>query len=151
MCSNFRRKSHDLERTGKSSRDSVIPITVRQLEALIRISEALAKVTLSREATEEHVDEAIRLFRVSTMNAADSGLSHFYMSKEMMNSVKRVEERITRGKMLPPQTLVSAEKVRSSLLNQGVDPTMIKQALRVMESKGEIQFLNERRYVKRIK
>eukprot|EP01138_Halocafeteria_seosinensis_P016423 gb/GECG01016754.1/.p1 GENE.gb/GECG01016754.1/~~gb/GECG01016754.1/.p1 ORF type:complete len:754 (+),score=107.58 gb/GECG01016754.1/:1-2262(+) len=145
------RKSHDLERTGRNSRDSVIPITVRQLEALIRMSEALAKVTLSPEATEEHVDEAIRLFRVSTMNAADSGLSHFYMSKEMMNSVKRVEERITRGKMLPPQTLVSAEKVRSNLMNQGVDAAMIKQALRVMESKGEIQFLNERRYVKRIK
>ena len=47
-----------------SSDASVIPITVRQLEAIVRIAESLAKMTLSREATVEHVEEAIRLFKV---------------------------------------------------------------------------------------
>ncbi len=47
---------------------------VRQLEALVRLSEALAKITLSNNATEEHVAEAIRLFHVSTLNAAASGV-----------------------------------------------------------------------------
>lgn len=54
-------------------RRSSIPITVRQLEAVIRISESLAKMQLQSFATEVHVDEAIRLFQVSTLDAAMSG------------------------------------------------------------------------------
>lgn len=50
-----------------------IPITVRQLEAVIRISEALAKMRLQAFATEVHVGEALRLFQVSTLDAAMSG------------------------------------------------------------------------------
>lgn len=43
---------------------SAIPLTVRQLEAVVRLSEALAKMELAPFATERHVDEALRLFRV---------------------------------------------------------------------------------------
>lgn len=50
-----------------------IPITVRQLEAVIRISEALAKMQIQPFATELHVNEALRLFQVSTLEAAMSG------------------------------------------------------------------------------
>ena len=50
-----------------------IPITVRQLEAVIRISESLAKMKLMPFAGEEQVDEALRLFQVSTLEAAMSG------------------------------------------------------------------------------
>jgi len=45
----------------------------RQLEAIVRISESLAKMSLSPFATEIHVDEALRLFQVSTLEAAMSG------------------------------------------------------------------------------
>lgn len=54
----------------------------RQLEAIIRMSESLAKMSLSPFATEVHVDEALRLFQVSTLEAAMSGsLSgiHFFV------------------------------------------------------------------------
>jgi DNA replication licensing factor MCM5 len=51
---------------------AVIPITVRQLEAIVRISESLAKMTLLPVAQKRHVDEAIRLFKVSTLEAATS-------------------------------------------------------------------------------
>ncbi len=50
----------------------------RQLEAIVRISESLAKMTLSPHATEEHVDEAIRLFNHSTMSAIQSGAGVFH-------------------------------------------------------------------------
>lgn len=50
-----------------------IPITVRQLEAIIRISEALAKMQMQLFATELHVNEALRIFQVSTLEAAMSG------------------------------------------------------------------------------
>lgn len=54
----------------ESTERSSIPITIRQLEAIIRITESLAKLELSPIATEKHVDEAIRLFQASTMDAA---------------------------------------------------------------------------------
>ena len=50
-----------------------VPITVRQLEAITRIAESLARMTLQEEATEDHVREAIRLFKHSTMDAVKSG------------------------------------------------------------------------------
>lgn len=56
-----------------TSRRTSIPITVRQLEAIVRIAESLAKMSLLPFALESHVDEALRLFRVSTLDAAMSG------------------------------------------------------------------------------
>ena len=45
----------------------------RQLEAIIRISESQAKMRLAPFAMEADVDEALRLFQVSTLDAAMSG------------------------------------------------------------------------------
>uniref|UniRef100_A0A0G4HFX9 DNA replication licensing factor MCM5 n=1 Tax=Chromera velia CCMP2878 TaxID=1169474 RepID=A0A0G4HFX9_9ALVE len=68
----------DLRKTVQEERakgsQSSIPITVRQLEAIIRISESLAKMELSDQVGMEHVEEAVRLFNRSTMEAARSGL-----------------------------------------------------------------------------
>lgn len=54
---------------------SSIPITVRQLEAVIRIAEARARMELRDEATTDHVAEALRLFQVSTFRAATTGMA----------------------------------------------------------------------------
>lgn len=61
---NFERDSHER---------SSIPITVRQLEAIIRIAESIAKVSLSAAALDNHVEEALNLFKVATMQAILSG------------------------------------------------------------------------------
>ena len=50
-----------------------MPITVRQLEAVARVAEALAKLALAPVATERHVAEALRLFLASTMDAVAQG------------------------------------------------------------------------------
>jgi len=60
----------------KSRRDEqgddaqAVPITVRQLEALVRISESLAKMQLKADVGPEHVEEAIRLFKVRWTDGA---------------------------------------------------------------------------------
>src|SRR5687768_11420685 len=70
----------------------VVPITVRQLEAVIRIAESLAKMTLSPIAEKEHVQEAIRLFEVSTMDAANSGVATGEnLSPEIMQQIAALE------------------------------------------------------------
>ena len=51
----------------------VVPITVRQMEAVVRISEALARMQLRVDATIDHVELALHLFRVSTMDATRAG------------------------------------------------------------------------------
>ncbi|OAG32639.1 DNA replication licensing factor MCM5 [Nematocida sp. ERTm5] len=63
-------------KTARASRDTgngSVPITVRQLEAIARISEALARMELETVVTTEHVEEAIRLFTESTMKAVAMG------------------------------------------------------------------------------
>lgn len=66
-----------------------IPITVRQLEAVVRISEALAKMQMQPFATEVHVNEALRLFQVSTLEAATSGSLAGKLHK-IINTIKRI-------------------------------------------------------------
>ena len=69
----LRNPEKDEGSTKRGSHRSAIPITVRQLEAVVRIAESLAKMQLRPFATDVHVDEALRLFRVSTQAAAASG------------------------------------------------------------------------------
>ena len=57
----FRVRESLLDRPGEAQ---VVPITVRQLEALIRISESLAKMRLAPECSVADVEEALRLFKV---------------------------------------------------------------------------------------
>ena len=52
---------------------SIIFLFTRQLEAIIRIAESQAKMRLAAFATDADVDEALRLFQVSTLDAATSG------------------------------------------------------------------------------
>jgi DNA replication licensing factor MCM5 len=59
-----------LRSKNSSSSSQVVPITIRQLEALTRLAESLAKMRLSAEATTADVEEALRLFNVSTLAAS---------------------------------------------------------------------------------
>ncbi|KAM7448868.1 minichromosome maintenance protein 5 [Porites harrisoni] len=74
-----------------------IPITVRQLEAIIRISESLAKMRLLPFATAAHVEEALRLFQVSTLDAAMSGSlsgAEDFTPEQDVEEVRQIEKQI---------------------------------------------------------
>lgn len=49
---------------------NVISATPRQLESLIRLSESLARMELQEEVAERHVQEALRLMKVSMQQSA---------------------------------------------------------------------------------
>lgn len=55
------------ERKNLNKRSQNIPITVRQLQAVIRLSEAIARMRLRNDVGIEEVEEAHYLFEVSTM------------------------------------------------------------------------------------
>ena len=81
-----------------SQKTTGIPITVRQLEAIIRISESIAKMNLQSVVTPQHVQEAHRLFKISTLNAAASGLKNNTgeVPEQLTGQVRRIEEAIKR-------------------------------------------------------
>ncbi|GAD92036.1 DNA replication licensing factor Mcm5, putative [Paecilomyces variotii No. 5] len=115
---------------------SSIPITVRQLEAIIRITESLAKLTLSPIATEAHVDEAIRLFLASTMDAVTQGEGQG--SKELMEEVGKVEEELKRR--LPIGWSTSLATLRREFVDgRGYTEQALNRALVVLQRRDTIQ------------
>ena len=57
----------------KAAMANVVTATPRQLESMIRLSEALAKMRLAPTVTVEDVKEAARLINVATQRVGDEG------------------------------------------------------------------------------
>lgn len=125
----------EMEANARSS----IPITVRQLEAIVRITESLAKLTLSPVATEQHVDEAIRLFLCSTMDAVNQGTGQG--SREMNEEVNRVETELRRR--LPIGWSTSLATLRRELVEgKGFSEQALNRALMILQRRDTIIFRN---------
>ena len=124
---------------------SSIPITIRQLEAIVRISEALAKMTLSAVATEAHVDEALRLFRVSTMQAVVSGHSLEGMARpDLIKEVDRVERAIR--ERLPIGSSVSyASLVKEMVSTKRFPEHAVIRAIDAMVRTEKVLFRSQRK------
>ncbi|KAJ2978593.1 hypothetical protein NQ176_g3730 [Zarea fungicola] len=134
----IRRQVHaaEIEANSRSS----IPITVRQLEAIVRITESLAKLTLSPIATEAHVDEAIRLFLASTMDAVNQGSNQG--SRELNDEVNRVEAELKRR--LPIGWSTSLATLRREMVEgKGYSEQALNRALMYMQRRDTIVFRNQ--------
>ncbi|KAI5780905.1 MCM2/3/5 family-domain-containing protein [Geopyxis carbonaria] len=132
----IRKRVHDLE--SNANERSSIPITVRQLEAIIRITESLAKLSLSPIATEEHVDEAIRLFLASTMDAVGQGQG---MSTELTEEVNKVEAELRRR--LPIGWSTSYATLKRELCgNRRYSEAALSKALIIMGRRETVQLRN---------
>ncbi|WPK24979.1 hypothetical protein PUMCH_002278 [Australozyma saopauloensis] len=129
---------------------STIPITIRQLEAIVRITELLAKLTLSPIATVDHVDEAIRLFTASTMNAVDQGVQSgsLMTSGKLAEEIKQIEHDITRR--LPMGWTCNYLTLRREFVEQGkFSAEGLDKALFVMERHERIRFFHQRKSIMR--
>ncbi|KAL6878889.1 MCM2/3/5 family domain-containing protein [Trichoderma novae-zelandiae] len=134
----IRRQVHaaEIEANTRSS----IPITVRQLEAIVRITESLAKLTLSPIATEAHVDEAIRLFLCSTMDAVNQGSNQG--SREMNDEVSRLEAELKRR--LPIGWSTSLATLRREMVEgKGYAEQALNRALMLLQRRDTILFRNQ--------
>jgi DNA replication licensing factor MCM5 len=139
---------------GDDDTQAAIPITVRQLEALVRLSESLARMRLDNEVQSQDVTEALRLFKVSTMaaNAADQNLndtSYASVSAPNREEMERTESflrsRLTVGSMVNKQKLVE------EAAGQGFNAVLVARALSIMASRGELMERNQGRLLKRVK
>ncbi|KAI4292213.1 DNA replication licensing factor MCM5 [Pancytospora philotis] len=119
-----------------------VPITVRQLESLIRISEALARMELSSIVTVAHVGEAIRLFQLSTMSAVAQG--HMIEGMVRPSFFDEINAIITKIKDCMPvgasrrfSDVVGAVDAKESLVKSAVD-YMFKQNKMLLKESGKI-------------
>jgi DNA replication licensing factor MCM5 len=111
----------------------------RQLEAIIRISESLAKMTLTPVVQNHHVEEAIRLFKFSTMDAVSAGsadgLSRGELNEEMTRIEKELRRRLPIGWSTSYQSLV-----REFVTQQGFSSHALERTLFIMEKREIIRF-----------
>ncbi|KAK7808000.1 hypothetical protein U0070_016390 [Myodes glareolus] len=135
-----------------SDRRSSIPITVRQLEAIVRIAEALSKMKLQPFATEADVEEALRLFQVSTLDAALSGnLSGVegFTTQEDQEMLSRIEKQLKRRFAIGSQ--VSEHSIVQDFTKQKYPEHAIRKVLQLMLRRGEIQHRMQRKVLYRLK
>eukprot|EP00501_MAST-03F_sp_TOSAG23-6_P002070 GSMAST32.ASY1.ANO1.2161.1 assembled CDS len=126
---------------------STIPITVRQLEAIVRISESLAKMTLSNEATVEHV--SIRLFKVSTLHAAQSGSLIGESGLKDGVQVQAVEDQLKRRVAIGAN--ISVKRVVEEFQRQGHSEYSIRKAIHVMVNRGDMAHRQQRKHLRRMR
>jgi len=127
-----------------------VPVTVRQLEAMVRIAESLAKMTLQTTATEAHVRQALELFRASTMDAVRSGLMDVAVfTEEQRSEVHRVEEQVRRRVAIG--AFVAERKLVDELVRVGFAESMVRKALLFLQANGDFEYRRERRLVHRVK
>ncbi|KAI0735473.1 ATP dependent DNA helicase [Earliella scabrosa] len=128
---------------------SSIPITIRQLEAIIRISESLAKLTLSPVVQNHHVEEAIRLFKFSTMDAVSAGsvdgMSRGALNEEMSKIEKEIRRRLPIGWSTSYQSLV-----REFVTQQTFSSHALERTLFMLEKREIIRFSGQKKIVHRV-
>ncbi|KAH9248526.1 hypothetical protein BASA81_013852 [Batrachochytrium salamandrivorans] len=114
----------------------------------------LGQDDLSPEATPEHVAEAIRLFKVSTLNAAQNDKSSVVglgsLSPDQAKEIQRIEEQIQR--MVPIGSVVPTKRLQDDfVLKQGYNAGAVNRALHILVARNEFAYLNQQRHVKRIR
>jgi len=117
-----------------------VPITVRQLEAIIRISESLAKMELRDDVDVGHVEEALRLFTVSTLDSANKDRANIgteNLTDEQREDLQKAEEQIRR--LVPRGGRKNKFNLESMLVQTGgLDESTARRAIFLMTKRGEL-------------
>lgn len=142
----------------ESKDSSTVPITIRQLEAIIRMSEALAKMRLSSEATVSDVEEALRLFKISTLaasqanpliQAALNGNQNNNLNNSLYSEIQYVENFLR--KRIAIKSSIGSRKLLDECAIQGYTQDSIRLAIRTLILRGELQELNQGKVLKRVR
>jgi len=122
-----------------------IPISARQLEALVRLTESSARLRLSKEATKEDAKRAIDILEYSLMEIgldqetgkididriatgiSASQRSHIHVVKEVINEL---ENKL--GKTIPIDDIIEEAKLK------GIDEDKVEEVIEKLKRVGEV-------------
>ncbi|EPR56660.1 putative DNA replication licensing factor MCM5 [Toxoplasma gondii TgCatPRC2] len=139
---NFYVQTRQDVRDDKRSKTRKIPITLRQLESLVRISESFAKMELSPVASSKHVQMAIELFSVSTAETARHSLVFEGLSPAEQKLIKQAEEAVL-GRLQKGQRAQRKNLLRD-LQMQGFDKNVLNRAVAILVRRGDLQERGDR-------
>ncbi|MPC27074.1 DNA replication licensing factor mcm5 [Portunus trituberculatus] len=123
----------------------------RQLEAIIRISESMAKMRLEPFAAERDVNEALRLFTVSTLSAAMSGSlagAEGFTTEDDKEMLSRIEKQLRRRFAVGSQVL--EHSIVQDFVKQKYPERAVYKVLHFMIRRGELQHRLQRKMLYRI-
>ena len=149
----------EMRRVGNSSK--TITATPRQLESIIRLSESLAKMRLSDRVEKSDVDEAIRLMKVATQQAATdpkTGQIDMDLLQTGITATTRVKVQETAGfikqvlvdlkenarKGIRGRTIFEETKKKAETLGVVVVEQEFNEALKVLEDDGVLSLSGKR-------
>ncbi len=145
----------DLRKTGEG-KNTPVPVTARQLEALVRLSEASARVRLSNKVTLEDAKRTIRIVMNCLKNvgvdpetgALDADIIATGTSKNQRDKIKllrdiikKVSEKHTQGKAPLEEVYSEAEK------EYGIDRAHAEEHISKMRQRGDL-FAPDKDHVK---
>ncbi|XP_065178607.1 DNA helicase MCM8-like [Sycon ciliatum] len=129
------RKNHD-------SMDST-PITARQLESLIRLSEARARIELCEEVSASHAEDVVQIMNHSMMDVytdgvgavdclrsqSGSGMSKTAQGKRLASQLQRVSEQTYNA-------LFSVQQIKTIAQEIGVDMRLVDDLIASLNNQG---------------
>ncbi len=136
---------------GRGGRMVVVPITARQLEALVRLAEAHARMALKPEVTEEDALEAIRLMMVMMQGVGydtetgmiDSDIISVGMPRSRQEKLYRLSELIRTMVEESGEDCVKLADLKERAETLGIKADELQRLLKMLRGKGEIY---ERRF-----
>lgn len=131
-----------------------VPVTIRQLEALVRLAESLAKMRLETTVQPRDVHEALRLFKVSTMNAASTAPHTSGIELKFLGDAERLQ--IQNAELFLKQRVpVGADAKTVLLIDEGValghGDFALKRAIKIMSTRAELTELDKGRRLRRLR
>ena len=124
--------------------NSPVPITARQLEALVRLSEARAKMALREEVSIEDAEAAIRLMKYSLQQVGVDESGRYDIDSIMLGQTKSMRDKI--GDLLDLIKSLEQEmggavpisKLITRAEESGFEPPFVKRAIDNLKQSGEI-------------
>lgn len=135
------KKYLDIRKTGEGAGSSV-PITPRQLEAIIRLSEASARLRLSNEVTAEDADRAVRIVEYWMGKVAgeegkfDIDIIQTGISQSQREQIISLRDII--NELAGPEGVADYEDIVRLAQERGIPPAKVDSWLKRWSQEGEI-------------
>ncbi len=136
----------EMRRMGAESGEGAIAITARQLEALIRLAEAHAKMALKNEVTAEDAEAAIRLMKTFLESAGlDIESGRIDIDVIMTGKPRSKQEKLTRIMEIieeleseSPEGCARLKDILKRAAAEGIESSLVEEAIRGFRRDGLI-------------